>query len=144
MSLAMSRAEREAFLAATHVAIATIAEPGRGPLAVPVWYRYEPGGDVRIVTGGGSRKVHLLRAAGRMTLCAQEESLPYRYVAVEGPITIGRPDFETDIRGVAIRYLGERMGEQYLQATAAENEVAVLISLRPERWLSADFSKFGL
>src|SRR5262249_6239725 len=115
-----------------------------GPLAVPVWYRYEPGGDVRIVTGGGSREVRLLLAPGRMTLCAQEESPPYRYLTLEGPITIARPDFEAHIRGVAIRYLGERMGEQYLRATAAENEAAVLISLRPERWLSADFSKFGL
>ena len=39
MSLAMSRAEREAFLAATRVGIVSIAEEGRGPLAVPVWYQ---------------------------------------------------------------------------------------------------------
>ena len=35
MPLAMSPAEREAFLAETHVGIVSIAEEGRGPLAVP-------------------------------------------------------------------------------------------------------------
>ena len=63
MTLSMSRAERETFLAETHVAILSVAEAGRGPLAVPVWYEYEPGRDVRIVTGGKSRKMSALRAA---------------------------------------------------------------------------------
>jgi hypothetical protein len=46
MSLAMSRAEREAFLADTHVGVVSISEDRRGPLTVPVWYRYTPGGEV--------------------------------------------------------------------------------------------------
>ena len=41
--------------------ILAVADTGRGPLAVPVWYHYEPGGVVRIVTAGGSRKATLLR-----------------------------------------------------------------------------------
>ena len=70
MSLAMSRAEREAFLAETHVAVVSVAQPGRGPLAVPVWYRYEPGGDVRFVTGGRSKKAELIRRpAGSACWC---------------------------------------------------------------------------
>ena len=40
MSLAMSRAEREAFLAALHVGVISISESGRGPLTVPIWYAY--------------------------------------------------------------------------------------------------------
>ena len=143
MSLAMSKADREAFLADTHVGILSVAEPGRGPLAIPVWYEYRPGGEVRIVTGGASRKVPLLRQAGRASLCVQLETPPYRYVTVEGPITIGRPDLERDVRQVALRYLGKQMGESYLQATVVEHETAVLLSLRPERWMSADFAKWG-
>lgn len=144
MSLAMTRAEREAFLAGTHVGIFSIAQPGRGPLAIPVWYDYEPGGDVRIVTGGASRKVPLIRAAGRASVCVQDEAPPYRYVTVEGPVTLGRPDFERDVREVALRYLGAQMGETYLQATAVEHESALLVRLRPEHWLSADFRKWGV
>jgi hypothetical protein len=145
-SLAMSRAEREAFLAETHVAILAVSDPDprRGPLALPIWYDYAPGGAVRFVTDGGSRKVPLLRSTGRASICAQEESVPYRYVTVEGPIKIGTPDFQRDVRAVAVRYLGDAMGEAYLRATAAQHETAILVSLRPERWLTADFRKFAV
>ena len=50
MSLRMTKAEREEFLAALHVGIISIDEPGRGPLTVPIWYGYEPGGELWIVT----------------------------------------------------------------------------------------------
>ena len=143
MSLAMKRAEREAFLAETRVAVVSIADTGRGPLTVPVWHIYEPGGDLRFVTGGESRKARLIRAAGRMSVCVQEETPPYRYVSVEGPVTIDRPDYERDIRPTALRYLGAQMGEMYLQATAAERDGAILVRLRPERWLSVDYRKWG-
>lgn len=143
MSLTMTKTERESFLAETHVAVVSVAEPGRGPLAVPVWYSYEPGGVVRFVTGGGSRKARLIRTAGRIGLCAQTETPPYKYVSVEGPVEIGKPDFERDIRQMALRYLGEQMGEMYLRTTAEElaREENILMSLTPERWFTADFSK---
>lgn len=141
---AMTRAEREAFLAGTHVAMLAVGQDGRGPFLVPVWYWYRPGSDVHIVTGGGSRKVPLLRKAGRASLCVQTEAPPYKYVSVEGPATIvGRPDWERDVREVALRYLGSKMGEMYLTATAVEHESAVLVRLKPARWQSVDFTKFG-
>ena len=144
-SLSMSRAEREAFLAGTHVAIVSIADEGRGPLALPVWYRYTPGGEVRFGTGATSRKKRLIERAGRATLCVQTETPPYLYVSVEGPTTIESVDFEGDTREMALRYLGPQMGEAYMAATypnGASEEVVV--RLRPERWSTADFRKFGL
>ena len=143
MSLAMSRAEREAFLAGTHVAIVSIAEEGRGPLAVPIWYRYTPGGELVFATADTSRKARLLRRAGRATLCVQTETAPYLYVTVEGPITFDRVDFERDTREMAIRYLGPQMGEDYLAATYPDGITSeMLVRLRPERWWSADFRKY--
>lgn len=144
-SLAMTRAEREAFLAATHVGIVSIAEPGRGPLAVPVWYRYERGGAVRFVTGAQSRKARLLRTAGRVGFCVQSETPPYQYVSLEGPVTLGEPDHERDVREVAIRYLGESMGEMYLAMMAADPDAAgsLLVTISPERWYSVDYRKLG-
>jgi len=140
-SLAMSRNEREAFLAATHVAAVSVADPGHGPLTVPVWYRYEPGGAVHFVTGTTSRKARLIRDAGRIGLCVQTETPPYKYVSVEGPATFGEPDHQRDLHDVAIRYLGKEMGEQYLAMLAADPEPAVLVILKPERWYSVDYSK---
>ena len=144
-SLAMSRAEREAFLAATHVGIVSIAEPGRAPLSVPVWYRYERGGAVRFVTGANSRKATLIRQAGRIGLCVQSETVPYQYVSIEGPAALGEADHERDVREMALRYLGKEMGEMYLAMMAAEPDPggSVLVILQPARWYSADYRRLG-
>jgi nitroimidazol reductase NimA-like FMN-containing flavoprotein (pyridoxamine 5'-phosphate oxidase superfamily) len=124
------------------VAIISIAAAAaRGPLTVPVWYSYTPGGPIRFVTARGSRKAQLLRAAGRISVCVQTETPPYKYVSVEGAATFGEPDFERDIRSMAYRYLGEQMGEMYLQATASERAANVLVTVTPEHWLSVDYTK---
>lgn len=142
---AMSRAEREAFLAETRVGIVSIAEPGRGPLTVPVWYRYAPGGPVCFATGTDSRKARLIRAAGRLGFCVQTETPPYKYVSVEGPASLGTPDYERDIRQLAVRYLGPQLAEMYLATMSAElsGDANVLVSLTPERWYSVDYSKLA-
>ncbi len=145
MSLAMSKGQREAFLAAVRVGIVSVAEPGHGPLALPIWYNYTPGGAVRFVTGSTSHKAALIRAAGRVSLCVQTETAPYEYVSVEGPVTIGEPDFERDIRAMAYRYLGEQMGDWYLQTTAEQRASAppILVTLTPERWYTVDYNKMS-
>src|ERR671918_3040389 len=113
MSLAMTKQEREAFLAEVHVGVISIPEPGRGPLTVPVWYSYELGGELRVVTARTSRKGQLLERAGRFSLCAQTETPPYKYVSVEGPIVaIEVADLERDLRPLAHRYLGAEMGDR--------------------------------
>ena len=142
MSLAMTREEREAFLGDVHVGIISIAEPGRGPLTVPIWYAYEPGGELRVVTDRTSRKGRLLERAGRLSLCAQSEAPPYKYVSVEGPIVaIEAADVERDIRFLARRYLGAKGGDEYIETSREEFDETVLVLMRPERWLTADYSK---
>jgi PPOX class probable F420-dependent enzyme len=142
MSFAMTKQEREAFLADVHVAVLSVVESGRGPLAVPVWYGYQPGGELRLVTGRDSRKGQLLARAGRMSLCAQTETAPYKYVSVEGPIVAIEPaDIERDLRPLARRYLGREGGDHYVESTRSEHDDNVLVRMRPERWLTVDFAK---
>ncbi len=146
MSLNMSKAEREAFLAGLHVGVISIAEPGRGPLSAPIWYGYQPGGELWIVTERDSRKGRLLERAGRFSLCAQSEQPPYKYVSVEGPVTAIVPsDLERDVRPLARRYLGREQGDRYLESTggAEARGGSVRVSLRPERWLSVDYAKMA-
>ncbi len=140
----MTRAERERFLAETHVATLAVAEAGRGPCVVPVWYRYAPGEPVLVDMQRDSRKARLLRTAGRASLCAQVESLPYRYVTVEGPVEIVEADTAADEREMAVRYLGAKRAEQYLATVAADIPNAVRVLLHPRRWWSADFSKLRM
>ena len=145
MALTMTKMEREAFLADVHVGIISIAEEGRGPLTVSIWYAYAPGGELRLLTGRNSRKGRLLTQAGRFSLCIQTEAPPYRYVSVEGPITaIEAVDVERDLRPLAHRYLGAEEGESFVEQMRGGQSGNILIRMRPERWLTADYSKEGL
>ena len=141
MPPAMTKEEREAFLADLHVGVISIAEEGRGPLTVPIWYSYEPGGEIRIITARSSRKGKLLEQAGRFSLCAQAETPPYKYVSVEGPIVaIEGADLERDRRALAHRYFGAQLGDSYIENTR-DLVGNVLIRMRPERWLTVDYAK---
>jgi len=143
MSLKMTKAERESFLADLHVGVISIAEKDRGPLTAPIWYDYEPGGELWILTGRSSRKGQLLQQTGRFSLVAQTEAPPYKYVSVEGPITsIEKPDLERDERPMAHRYLGQETGDGYIESTRADgDEDNSLVKMRPQRWLTTDYSK---
>ena len=141
MSTAMTKQERETFLADLHVGIISISEEGRGPLTVPIWYSYVPGEEVRIVTGRATRKAQLLRTASRFSLCAQTETPPYKYVSVEGPVVAIEPaDLERDRRPLARRYYGAEPGDRYIERTR-DLVGNVLVRMRPERWLTVDYGK---
>ena len=141
MPTSMSRAEREQFLAGVHVAVLSVAAAtGAGPLTVPVWYSYEPGGLVSVSTDRGSRKAVAIGAAGRFSLCAQDEQPPYKYVTVEGPATIEAATPEERL-ALARRYLGRPGGDAYIAAEAGGAADSVAIRLTPEHWLAADFSQ---
>lgn len=135
----MTADEKQAFLADLHVGVLGLNEPGNGPLTVPIWYDYRPGGELWFLTGPESRKGRLLEVGTRVSLCAQTETPPYVYVSVEGPVVaIETPDTERHGRPLAQRYLGEEMGNRYIESATGES---VLVRVRPERWLAVDYSK---
>lgn len=142
MTLTMTESEREEFLAGLHVGVISIERSAGPPLAVPIWYGYEPGGVVWVITAGDSVKGRLLQAARRFSLCAQTEEAPlYKYVSVEGPIVEVKPaDLETDSRFLAVRYFGKELGDLYL---AGLTDAGLKFSMRPERWWTVDYAKLG-
>ncbi len=143
-ALSMSREEREAFLADLHVGVLAIADGERGPLTAPVWYAYEPGGEIHIVTGDTSRKGRLLRPGLRVSLVAQTEDPPYKYVSVEGPVVaIEASDREKHLRPIARRYLGTEFGDAYVDHAPERPEegTSVLVRIQPERWLTVDYAR---
>jgi hypothetical protein len=142
----MTEQERQAFLAGVHVGVLSLTELARGPLAVPIWYGYEPGGDLWFVTERDSRKGKLLEEDVRVSLCVQTETPPYKYLSVEGPVTaIGPADLERDTRPLAHRYLGTAAGDRYVETTGGEegHRGTIRVTVRPERWLSVDYAKVG-
>jgi PPOX class probable F420-dependent enzyme len=138
-TLTMTADEREAFLADLHIGVLCVArEQDAPPLAAPVWYRYEPGGVVQIVSGAPHAKTRWVREHGHASLCVQTEELPYKFVTVEGPAEVQDADPELQ-RELAHKYLGPEIGDAYLESTA--DGEAVTITLRPERWRTTDYGK---
>ncbi len=133
MNYSMTQTERDDFLLDVHVGILSLNRPDRGPLSTPVWYWYEPGGNLWFETEPDSRKGQLLSVGTRISLCVQDEKPPYAYVSVEGPvIEIAEDDFEAHQVPMAVRYLGEKAGRDYLTSLPSADWKRYII--RPERW----------
>lgn len=136
---ALTRLEREQFLAEPHVAALSVdAGEGRAPLSVPIWYQYEPGGDVWILTGLGSRKHQLIETAGRFSLMVDTVEPRLKYVSVEGPVLDTTPATIELLREISARYLPAEKVEPYVDFAWKNHGEQVIIRLRPERWVSSD------
>jgi PPOX class probable F420-dependent enzyme len=135
----MTSAEREQYLADVHVGVIAVERPDRAPLAVPIWYGYQPGGEVLLWTESDSVKHKLIRDAGRFAITVQDENPPYKYVTAEGDVTGIAPADDAEVRELAVRYLGQQAGGQFTEQNLTPT--SVVIRMRPQRWLSTDYSR---
>ncbi|MFI1409783.1 pyridoxamine 5'-phosphate oxidase family protein [Streptomyces sp. NPDC020707] len=137
--MALTREEREKFLAEPHIAaLAVDAGPGRAPLTVPIWYQYEPGGDVWILTGLNSRKNELISAAGRFSLMVERVEPTIRYVSLEGAVVESTPATREQLHEISARYLPADKVDGYVDFSWKEHGEMVVVRMRPDRWLSSD------
>lgn len=134
----MTAEEKQRFLAEPHVGVLSIPRDGAGPLTVPVWYDYRPGGELWFITAKDSRKGRLLAAGTRISLCAQVERAPYRYVSVEGEVTALDPVTD-EFLPMAVRYLGEEQGRAFVESNPGLDDVVVRVT--PQSWLAVDYGK---
>ncbi|MEV8088028.1 pyridoxamine 5'-phosphate oxidase family protein [Streptomyces nigra] len=140
--MALTREEREQFLAEPHVAaLAVDAGGGRGPLTVPIWYQYAPGGDVWILTGLDSRKNRLIQEARRFSLLVDRLEPTIRYVSVEGPVLRTVPATLEDLREISARYLPPEKVDGYVDFAWKNHGEQVVVHMRPEHWLSSDIGQ---
>ncbi|MFH9064409.1 pyridoxamine 5'-phosphate oxidase family protein [Streptomyces coeruleorubidus] len=140
--MALTREEREQFLAEPHVAaLAVDAGPGRAPLTVPIWYQYEPGGDIWIMTGLDSRKNELIGAAGRFSLMVDRLEPTIRYVSVEGPVVDTAPATVDQLRELSARYLPADKVDGYVDFAWKNHGEQRVLRMRPERWVSSDLGQ---
>ncbi|PQM53269.1 pyridoxamine 5-phosphate oxidase [Mycolicibacter virginiensis] len=136
----LTEPERQQFLADKHIAVLSVAATdGRPPASVPIWYDYTPGGDILVNTGAGRRKAKLIEQAGAVTLVVQREEQPYQYVIVEGTVVNAATPAPLQQReAIAVRYLGQEGGRAF--AANMDGASSVLFTIRPDRWLTADYS----
>ena len=141
--MALSKEEREQFLSEPHIAALSVsAGDERGPLTVPIWYQYTPGGQPWLHTGVGSRKHRLIEAAGEFTLMVDRLEPTVRYVAVDGVVAGIEPATDDELVEMVRRYMPPDKVEPYLEFARREHGESVKVTMRPEHWLSADLGGF--
>jgi hypothetical protein len=142
----MTEQERQQFLAEPRVGVLSVAsDSDRPPLTVPLWYGYQPGGNISFFTGTQGRKARktgLIQKAGVLSLSVQREEFPYKYVTVEGTVVQeDRPPSAEQMLAVAGRYLPEEAAQWFVEAELGRpSSELVLFTVRPDRWLTADFT----
>jgi len=119
----------EEFLAEANVAIlATVDRKGR-PHAAPVWYLYESGALV-ISTGRGSQKHRNVEANPEVTVVVDRRTLPYYAAMVSGRVDIGPPLSDEKRLEMAVRYLGDELGQRYVERTAGSDSITIRLKPR--------------
>jgi hypothetical protein len=140
--LALSKSEREEFLAQPHIAALSVnAGDARGPLTVPMWYQYAPGGQPWVLTGAGSRKHRLIEATGHFSLMVERVEPTMRYVAVDGPVSHVASGTDEQLVELTKRYLRPDRVDTYLDYARTELGANVTIYLQPQHWISADLGE---
>jgi nitroimidazol reductase NimA-like FMN-containing flavoprotein (pyridoxamine 5'-phosphate oxidase superfamily) len=141
--MALSHDDREQFFAEPRVAALSVsAGDTRGPLVVPIWYQYTPGGEPWILTAPASRKARLIEANGFFSLMVERSEPTTRYVAVDGAVSSIEPATDAQLEEMTRRYLSGDAADRYLEFARAELGEHVAVSMKPEHWLSADLGAF--
>ena len=126
----MASTEIEQMLEEANVAIlASVDTKGRAH-AAPIWYLYEDG-EFLISTGRGSQKHKNVEANPNVTLVIDRREVPYLAAMARGRATIDSGFSDERRLELAVRYLGEEMGQRYVETTDAGSSVT--IRLKPDK-----------
>lgn len=138
MSSKMTPAERVKFLQETRVGVLAVDSPGRGPLAVPVWYGWSINEEIIVWTQCDSRKGRLLSDAGRCSFVVQSEKPPYAYVSIEGSIVADLHPTRDEVRSIVSRYVTPEEVESNIGEDLGGS---MIVRITPAAWATADYSK---
>jgi uncharacterized protein len=139
----LSDQEQQSFLAERHIAVLSVARgSGRPPLSTPIWYAYKTGGNVTFFTGVNASKLKVIQRAGVVSLTVQREEPPYRFVSIAGTVvSTDSPPSSDQIFAITRRYLPEDAARWMASANAeTRGYELILLTIRPDRWQSADYT----
>ncbi len=136
------KAQREQFLAEPRTAALSVSlGASRGPLTVPIWYHYVPGGEPWVLTGAGTRKARTIESAGYFSLMAQRLDPTRRYVAVGGAVSQIQPATDDQLVDMTRRHLSGDAADRHIDFLRNRGE-NLAITMRPEHWLYSDAEAF--
>ncbi len=136
--MSLSPQQMQAFLSETRMAVVATIDRNGQPHAVPTWYEYDSGSIV-FHTGISSHKYANLRRDPRLTFCIEDRTLPYKAVIVKGRAEMEERTDDERTRRMAVRYLGEAIGNRY--ADGLKGSVVVVVRVLPERVISWDYGQ---
>ncbi|GAB2662977.1 pyridoxamine 5'-phosphate oxidase family protein [Saccharopolyspora gloriosae] len=140
----LSEQEREQFLAQPHVGVlSVVSDDDRPPSTLPTWYAYRPGGNIAVALRRGKRKSRLIARAGVLSFSVQQPVLPYKYVTVEGTVVKQQRPSREELVRIGSRYLPADAIDAWADWELSGGNPAgepEYVEIRPDRWLTADFS----
>ena len=145
MGRGYTQEEREALLAEPRVGVLSVSREKLGPVATPVWHRWDPPtGELRLTTGLYTRKGKAMLASGRASYTVLDDQ--GGYVMLEGPVTHEEEyDHELELVATGCRYMGQEEGERYVRTAYMRDDKPlpgiVLFRIKAETWFSFDPTK---
>ena len=114
--------------------VATARTDGR-PHVVPVWFVLDSD-DVVFTTGASSVKGQALRRDPYACLCVDDQTPPFSFVMVEGPVELSTDldELRRVTTRIGKRYMGAERAEEFGERNATEGEL--LVRLRPTHVLA--------
>jgi hypothetical protein len=105
--------------------LATTRKDGR-PHVVPIWFVLD-GDELVFNTGESTVKGRSLVRTGQASLCVDDETPPFSFVTISGPVTISTDPGELldSATRIAARYMGEQRAEEFGKRNAVEGELVV-------------------
>ena len=118
----LTNKERLTFLGEREVLMRIgVVRPDGSPLVTPIWFIHDSD-TIYFTPRAKSEWFECLKQDSRVSLCIDEQTLPYRKVVVEGDAEmihdIGEDDVWRDLyRKIALRYGAKEMADAYIQNT---------------------------
>ncbi len=108
------------------------------PRVVPIWFDWN-GEELLVATFAGARKLTDLADGSVVAVTIDTDTFPYRSLKLRGPVRIESARGLADCyRRAAVRYLGQDMGERWLDFLAGADQV--VLRLRPTWAVAADMA----
>ena len=127
----MSQQEMRAFLDEPRIGHLVTLRPDGSPHAAPIWYEYRDG-QFLIWTSRDTRKFKNIAGDARAALSVATDGEPYKYVCVEGTVTVSDADVEAVAVSIAVRYQGRERGVAFVREYFEEG-VSVTLTLSPAK-----------
>ena len=138
--MAFDEQAAQKFLAEPRVGVFAVSAVNGPPAATPVWYGYEPGGEVWIVTSASTRKAKLLARTGTATLVVEESGQNATFVAVDLELVSSKDAGSADDRELASRYLEGEALESFVDMAGEQIPDEKRYTFRPTKWRYASMS----